>query len=182
VTWSRQEADGAALHAQRYTAAGVKQGNEIRVADSGTGGAPAVTATPQGGFVVAWTGQGESGGGTVYARRYDALGRLADGGPRSSAASVQLSPSALAPLADGGFALAWTAWSAEGPSLHTRSFGPLGTLRSSGTDTVPDGADPSPPRLVGASDGTVVVLWAVRAADGESIRGQRLVLGRKPGM
>lgn len=71
------------IDAQRYDVNGVKQGGEFQVNTHTTGGQtdPAITALTNGGFVVAWTSEGQDGGSStdrgVYAQSYNFNGNRA---------------------------------------------------------------------------------------------------------
>jgi hypothetical protein len=60
------------VFARRYTAAGVPQGEEFRVNTYTTGEqfAASVSASPQGDFIVAWSGEGTGDAVGVFAQRY----------------------------------------------------------------------------------------------------------------
>jgi hypothetical protein len=100
---------GGRVAVQRVDAAGEPAGPLLEPGGDARGHAPQVTATADGGFLVAWAALGEAGFAPdgLRARRYDREGRAADllafdgGEPRGS-----IEPS-LAATADGGFVVAW---------------------------------------------------------------------------
>jgi Ca2+-binding RTX toxin-like protein len=104
--------------------------------------APSVSALDDGGFVIAWDSTGTVDGDVdVVARRFDN-----DGTPRDDAefgvdtqhlGTDEATP-VLAPLANGGFAVAWTEYSSQGSSAQAAVVHP-----ASGGDTTPPG-DTSP--------------------------------------
>ncbi|HEX8386521.1 MAG TPA: hypothetical protein VF576_10070, partial [Rubricoccaceae bacterium] len=82
VVWKSQAQDlsGYGVYAQRYNAAGVPQGGEIRVntATAGDQQVPSVAMDSYGDLVVTWQGPGPQGFG-VYARAYSGAGAPAGG-------------------------------------------------------------------------------------------------------
>ncbi|MDP6546339.1 MAG: choice-of-anchor Q domain-containing protein [Phycisphaerae bacterium] len=101
---------GAGIYAQQFDASGDEAGAEILVSSgvSGTHQYPAVTAGPEGGFVVVWEDTAVATGPDVLARRFDA-----DGDPLGGAfvvnyatAGDQMRPD-IATDAEGNFAIAW---------------------------------------------------------------------------
>jgi hypothetical protein len=80
VVWHNQsmgtDGSGTAVRAQRFDAAGNRQGGEMFVNSYTTGDqlAPSVSISPAGGFVVVWHGQGNGDSRGIFARRFDAAG------------------------------------------------------------------------------------------------------------
>ncbi|HYD30825.1 MAG TPA: hypothetical protein VEB64_08190, partial [Azospirillaceae bacterium] len=81
VVWTSNDANKD-VFGQRYDAAGHGVGGEFRVNThmSSHQDSPSVTGLKDGGFVVAWTSQGQDKGGDgIYAQRFDAAGHAAGG-------------------------------------------------------------------------------------------------------
>ncbi len=132
VVWHSYGQDGsdAGVFAQMFTAAGAKVGGEIAV-NSTTGGFQgnaAVAATPDGGFVVAWTSVGQDGSdGGIYQQRFDAAGA-----PVGSETLVNTTTAGhqdgadIAALAGGGYVIAWHGFDIYGsaPQIYAQEFAP----------------------------------------------------------
>jgi hypothetical protein len=113
VAWSSygQAPDGSGygIFAQRFNAAGVKQGGEISVNTNKAGGQvlPAVAMDAAGNFVIAWT-SGHGGTNDVYFQRYNAAGAPQGGETRANiSADNSQSNSSLAMDDGGNFVIAW---------------------------------------------------------------------------
>jgi Ca2+-binding RTX toxin-like protein len=124
VTWTsafqQGFSSGLDVYAQRYDAAGVTQGPEFLVnfVTPFNQSDPAITALPDGGFVITWTSTAQEGGSTgVYARRYDVAGVAQVGEFRVNTTTVsdQGSP-AITALSSGGFLVTWTSNLQDGSS------------------------------------------------------------------
>lgn len=78
ITWIKAGAGGTSeVHAQRFAAAGTSIGPDTRIDLAGTNPAnPAVTATSDGGFVIAWTATGADGVRRDYMRTFTSAGLL----------------------------------------------------------------------------------------------------------
>ena len=115
TAWLGSDAAGKStgIRAQRWTAAGVRAGTEFRV-DTTVGSkqsAPAIAASPKGGFLVAWVSN--TGAGTTYVVRsqaYAATGKKLGGEVRVNATTLPVltSPATVAALDNGTWGLAWT--------------------------------------------------------------------------
>jgi hypothetical protein len=118
VTWFSQDQDGSGwgVYAQRYTAAGLKQGGEFRVNQATAGNQlhPSVSADAAGNFVVAWrdgvyVGDGSTTPNNIYFRRFAADGTALSGdtianlisGPDHGWPHVSVDPGT------GAFAVTW---------------------------------------------------------------------------
>jgi hypothetical protein len=107
VVWD----DGPHIQSQRFDAGGNALGPVTQV-DTATPnvGRPAVTAHPDGGWIVSWTAIGAgTTGGDVYAQRFDAAGQRVGGETlvNTVAAGHQIHPD-LAALANGSWMVSWT--------------------------------------------------------------------------
>ena len=103
-----------AIRAQRYNAAGIKQGGEflVNTTTSGKQSEPSVAPLQSGGFVVAWQDFSQTGGDTtgiaIRAQRFNASG-VAQGGEflvNTITTNDQQNPN-VAELSGGGFVIAW---------------------------------------------------------------------------
>jgi len=128
VAWASEGQDGSSwgVYAQRYAANGAKSGGEFRVNTRTTDSQsfPAIAATIDGGFVVAWLGTGSTGKSTgIWAQRWSATGtRLgAEFRVDTTAGTTQSAPS-LAASASGGFLVSWVSNNAGGTTfdVHTQ--------------------------------------------------------------
>ena len=121
VTWnsSGQDANGEGVYAQRYNASGEKDGTEFRVNTYQTGNEmhSEVTALNDGGYVVIWysdTHTDDTNYG-VHAQRFDASGAAVGSQflVNTDTSNAQQYPE-IAPLADGGFVIAWQSYTQDG--------------------------------------------------------------------
>ena len=126
VVWQSTNQDNAGdgdtgVFAQLYTATGVPTGPEflVNTTIASAQNEPVVTATADGGFVVAWTATNVDDPGTfdigIIAQRYDASG-AAQGGEFTVNTTVQLSqfsPS-IAAFEDGGFVVTYVSDDGDG--------------------------------------------------------------------
>ena len=120
VTWWSlgQDGSGYGIYGQRYDAEGGALGGEFRVNTFTVGDQPAssVAALDGGGFVVAWSSDGQDGSSFgIYAQRYDAEGNAVGGEFRvnTHTSDSQNHPDVTA-LADGGFIVAWNSDGQDG--------------------------------------------------------------------
>jgi len=129
VVWQSRDQDNRnvdsdfGIFAQRYDAAGVPVGREMRVntTTASTQSDPAIAATGDGGFVVVWEARFQDDPGSsdlgIVAQRFDA-GGAAQGGElvvNTTVAATQFDP-AVAAFAGGGFVVTWTSDSGDGSS------------------------------------------------------------------
>ncbi|MGR9090725.1 MAG: putative Ig domain-containing protein, partial [Gammaproteobacteria bacterium] len=93
VVWRSEDQDssGGGVYGQRFSITGAPVGNEFRVNTTtfGTQGDPAVSATPDGGFVVSWVSAPINGIGDLYMQRYGADGLKRDSETLVDAADFQ---------------------------------------------------------------------------------------------
>ena len=138
VAWQSidQDGDGTGIFAQRYQE-GAPLGPEFRVNTytSGNQSLPRLAAGADGGFVVAWTSDGQYPPGTfsgIYAQRYDA-----DGDPVGGEFRVNTYTSSFKSIGDvaadeaGNFAVTWTSEGQDGDQggIYARRFAANGTPR-----------------------------------------------------
>lgn len=140
VVWQSTNQDNpgdsnTGVYAQLYTATGVPSGPEFLV-NTTTGNAqsePVVTATADGGFVVAWTGTNVDDPGTfdqgIIAQRYDATGapQGAEFIVNTTLTFSQFSPS-IAAFDDGGFVVTYVsdAGDADADAILSQRFDAAG--------------------------------------------------------
>ena len=175
-----QDGSGFGIYGQRFSTAGVKAGAAFRVntttAKSQT--QPAIAGLTGGGFVVAWTSDGEDGSGLgVYGQRFNAAGGRLGGAFRANTvtAGAQSAPS-IAALTTGGFVVAWQSGDGSGYGIYAQHYnaagGRVGGEFRVNTDTIGTQALPSAAGLVG---GGFVIAWESSPQDGSGygIYGQR---------
>src|SRR4029078_10488759 len=93
-----------------FTAKGLPSGSEFRVNTVTTANQnnQAVAGLADGGYVVAWTSNGQTGTFTLYAQRYDAKAKAVGAEFRVSApGNGDFGPVTAAGLTDGGFVIGW---------------------------------------------------------------------------
>jgi hypothetical protein len=165
VAWyGRGSGDNFGIFAQRYNAAGVKQGTEFRVntytTNSQYGASVAMDA--DGDFVIAWQSYHQDGSyWGVYAQRYNPAGAKQGTEFRVNTytLSAQHEP-AVAMDADGDFVVAWQGWGASGYGIQAQRYSAAGVpqggefLVNPGTTLV--GVSPT---VAMDADGDFVVAW-----------------------
>ncbi|MBF0325556.1 MAG: tandem-95 repeat protein [Alphaproteobacteria bacterium] len=191
VTWNSIYQDGNTngVFAQRYDSLGIKLGGEFQVHTTtfGEQGAPqAITALPDGGFVVAWqswNGQDGSGAG-IYAQRYDGSGNRVGAETRinSTTAGDQTSPT-LTSLADGGYVVAWHGPDGNSNGIYGQRFGADGIAVGGEfriNRTILNSQDSA--SVTGLADGGFVVTWSSSGQDGSGsgVFGQRFDIAGQP--
>ena len=138
VTWQTgdpgQDGDGAAVKAQIFTAAGVKQGAEFLVNSATTGqqGEPEITGLANGGFVVTWVTTDPTQDGddfAIKAQVFDASGVKQGGELLVNTAMVgRQYESTVTALANGGFVVTWetydTTQDGSGTAIKAQIFQP----------------------------------------------------------
>ncbi|MBJ6127140.1 calcium-binding protein [Microvirga splendida] len=123
VTWTSEAQDGSSqgVYQQRYSIAGDKLGNEVRVNTTTVNsqlGAQSISLS-DGGWVVTWSSYDQDGDMFgIYQQRYDAVGQAVGGEIRvnTTAYNDQHLSSATA-LPDGGWVVTWTANDQDGSGL-----------------------------------------------------------------
>ena len=184
VAWTSdgQDGSGSGVYAQRYSAAGAKEGSEFRVNETTDGNQQyGRIATADGGdFVVAWASTGQNGTARdVYARRYTAAGAPKGGEFRvnETTAGEQFAPTVAAD-ADGDFLVTWTTALQDGDAfgVYGRAFDPTGAPRGGefrvNTTTARNQVYSA---VAFDADGDAVVVWESEAQDGGffGVYGQR---------
>lgn len=125
TVWSEEGTDGSdhGVFAQRFSAGGNPLGEAFQVNEWHVDYQyqPSVAAAPDGGFIVAWTSEGQDGGepglSGVYARRFGPGGAPAGGEflINTETEGRQKTPS-VSVSAGGGFAVSWESWDQDGDS------------------------------------------------------------------
>ncbi|MDZ4761724.1 MAG: Ig-like domain-containing protein [Alphaproteobacteria bacterium] len=118
VSWSSPGADGHDMYTQRFNAAGVPVGAELRVNTTTPNNQywAAVAGLNGGGFVIGWSSDGQDGSGFgSYAQRFDANGTPVGGEiPLNTYTAGNQTQPMIAALADGGFVASWTSNGQDG--------------------------------------------------------------------
>jgi hypothetical protein len=119
VSWMShgQLGQGYGIHQQRYTAAGVAIGGEVRVNTTvGDQFFPKVTALADGGWLVGWASRNqEDTEWDVYQQRYTAAGLATGGEVRvHTKTHGNLEEPSVTGLADGGWLVSWTSEGQDG--------------------------------------------------------------------
>lgn len=118
VTWIDYSSGSADVVLQRYDATGTAQGGEVLVNSFTTGNQErtAITALRDGGYVLAWSSDGQDGDSSgVYLQQFAANGSRVGSEKQvnTETADTQSLPRVLG-LADGGYAVAWTSYGQDG--------------------------------------------------------------------
>ncbi|MEA1648893.1 hypothetical protein UAJ10_07660 [Nitrospirillum sp. BR 11164] len=122
-------ADPANIWSQRYDASGNAVGGKIQVNSYTTAdqSQPAVVATADGGYIVAWRSNGQDGQGYgIYAQRYDANNAVVGGEFRvNDATGNDQTQIALAAQADGSIIAAWASVNSDNlNTIITKTYAP----------------------------------------------------------
>jgi hypothetical protein len=122
ITWNSAHSEYGDVYAQRYSAAGVRQGDEFRVNTYTTlsQANPSVAMDAYGDFVIVWSGIGEEDIHGIYAQRYDAAGAPLGGEFRVNTVTTpgQSNPR-VAMNHDGDFVVAWVSYGQDGSHYGT---------------------------------------------------------------
>jgi hypothetical protein len=141
ATWMslNQDGDEYGIYQQRFNSNFVAVGEEQRVntETSYEQVIPAITALPNGGWVVSWVSNWQDGDdGGIFLQCYDADGSANGGEYRvnTQVAGNQINPTITA-LTDGGFVVAWQTGTAAGDfDIHQKVFHPVVNAAPAGTD------------------------------------------------
>jgi hypothetical protein len=135
VAWQSQNQDGSGsgVYAQRYNAAGVPQGSEVRVNSFTTGQqqSPAIAMDTVGNFVIAWQSDDQDGSGAgVYAQRFDASGaRRGDEFAVNTLTNDQQQAPSVAMDGSGDFVIAWQSGTGNAYGIVARRYSAAGVAR-----------------------------------------------------
>jgi Ca2+-binding RTX toxin-like protein len=185
VTWQSFGQDAAntqGIYSQRYSAAGVASGSEVRVNTTVANDQvnPAITALTDGGWVVAWASNVQDGSSYgIYGQRCTA-GGLATGAEfraNTTTTNEQNNPS-LAGLIDGGWVVTWQSDGQDGSGwgIYGQRYAANGSASGgefSVNTTASDGQSDATTAALG--DGGWVTVWRSNGQDGSSgsVYGQR---------
>jgi hypothetical protein len=180
VTWMSYYQDGSyiGIYAQRYNAAGVPQGGEIRVSSSPSSGQilvlPAVAMDADGDFAIAWGSIADFyfSDIDVYARRFNAAG-VAQGDEfrvNETVSDFQNFP-AIAMDDDGDFVVTWDSYGQTGSygyyDIFARRYNAAGTAQGSEFRVNNETFDEQGVSAVAMdADGDFVVTWQSFDQDG----------------
>ena len=124
IAWQWAGRDGSlyGIYAQRFNAAGIRQGAEFRVNSYTTGSqnSPAIAMDAAGDFVITWTSEGgqDGDGDGVYAQRFNAAGfAIGNEFPVNTFTAESQRYSAVAMDADGDFIVTWTSYGNQGGEI-----------------------------------------------------------------
>ena len=175
VVWaSDADPDRFGVFARRYDGAGNPDGPEFQINEYTTGSQtrPDIAALDGGGFVVAWSSDGQDGSlDGIVARRFDSVGSaLGDEIVVNEYTTLLQSRPAVASLADGGFVVSWGSLNQDGDSsgVFARRFDAGGAPASTefqvnvfttGSQSLPD--------VAGLPLGGFVIVWSSDEQDGE---------------
>ena len=185
ATWASKDQDGSSwgVYAQRFLADGTPDGSEFRVngTTAGSQSNPAVAATSDGGFTVAWLGTNPTGTSAgIWAQRYGATGAKAGAQVRvdTTKGKFQSAPTITA-ARPSGFAVAWVGSDVAGTSYKTYAQLYAQTGAKVGAERVVSKTVMkrmiSSPSIAAITGGFVVVWPSAAAATGNPIiDGQRL--------
>jgi Ca2+-binding RTX toxin-like protein len=175
VTWQDNGTDGSGygIYAQRYDANGAVTGGEFLINNTTSGNQqlPAITALPNGGFVVTWQSADVSGTG-IFARRYDAGGTAlgTEFQVNTATASTQ-ETAAIVALADGGFVVTWQSNLQDGSSngIYAQRYDSNGV--AAGAEFIVNATTVNnqiAPAITALADGGFVVTWQDSVQDGST--------------
>lgn len=185
IVWASYQQDGVGwgIFAQRFNAAGVRQGSEFGVNTTTLGQQldPMVAMNARGDFVITWSGDD----GDVYLQRYGAAGVMRGGEVRVNTQLTEVRDvSNVAMDASGNFIVTWTSYdqTADDAGMYAQRFNSAGARQ--GLAFRVDSQFGTPPFINGwevaggvamDADGNFVVSWSSYGRDGSlyGIYGQR---------
>ena len=196
VAWGNADAEwgGDALYARRYGADGTPAGEPFQIPtkpETSLEGS-VLTAFQDGGFLVGWGENDWSAPLQIYAQRYDASGGAGEVFRLDLPGIDSETGPALAPLADGGFVMAWVAWEetagqAAGQRITYGQIYDAANQPAGGMFTISAAAsdwyENTHPALATLADGSFVVTWTSSGYDNQAsqflsnIQGQRYTRG-----
>jgi hypothetical protein len=162
VTWTSdtQSPNPPGVYAKLFGANGLVIGDDIRVdtVSSGIHASSAVAGLADGGYLIAWDGNGD-----IHAQRFDAHG-VAQAAPalvNSTVAGVQSAP-AITALPDGGYVVTWESNGQDGSDagVFMQRYAASGAMTGAETqvNTTSAGSQGSP-SVTALTDGGFVVAW-----------------------
>lgn len=123
VTWDSegQDGSGSGVYAQRFSAAGVPQGEEFRVNTHITNSqhSASIAMNADGDFVITWTSSGQDGSGAgVYGQRYASDGTARGGEFRVNTYTINGQYASSVAMDDAGnFVITWTSFGEHSGSV-----------------------------------------------------------------
>ncbi len=169
-----QDGSGLGVYGQRFTAAGTKLGSEFRVntAIAKDQSLPSIAALSDGGFLVAWTSDGQDGSGLgIYAQRYSATGvKVGAEFKVNKTTSGAQTNSAVSGLTGGGFVVAWQGPDASGIGVYAQRYD--STAKAVGNELRVNSAtvnDQSMPVVAPLDNGGFVIAWQSALQDGSGL-------------
>jgi VCBS repeat-containing protein len=178
VTWSSYAQDGSGwgIYGQRYSAAGVAQGNEFRVNTTTAGDQwqSTVAMDASGDFVVTWSSKNQDGSDWgIYGQRFDAAG-VPQGSEflvNTSTAGAQELP-CIAMDARGNFVVTWQSQGQDGSShgIYAQRFNALGVAQGGEfLVNATTAGDQTCATVVMGIAGDFVVTWTSSGQDGSGL-------------
>jgi hypothetical protein len=166
IAWhgDSQDGSGSGIYAQRFDAAGLAQGAELRVNTYTTDSQmnPAVAMNPDS-FVITWQSKQDGSLEGVYGQRYDAAGNVQ--GTEFAVNSYTLSEqrdSSVAMDSHGAFAVVWDSYGQDGSGwgVYAQRFNAAGQVQGSEfrVNTTTDQGQSSPTVAIDGT-GAMVVGW-----------------------
>ncbi|MES2678088.1 MAG: tandem-95 repeat protein, partial [Pseudomonadota bacterium] len=168
VSWTSygQDGSGWGVYAQRYDQSGVAVGNEFAVNSytSASQYGSAISATNDGGFIVAWASDKQDDSyEAVYFQRYDLDGNK-DGGEtqvNTYTFRAQLNP-AITTLQDGSFIIVWQSDIEDGSGygVYLQHYSSEGIKIGDETQVnIFTNSDQSNPTIASLADGGFIIAW-----------------------
>jgi serralysin len=174
VAWvgTGQGGDNDRIFSQRFDASGAPLGPEVRVNTTTAGSQkyPSITTLSDGGYVIAWDGNGPGDGFGVFLQRYSADGNTIGGEilVNTTLAGVQAGASFTA-LNDGGFVVSWFSPQKDGSGYAAcaQRFDDDGQkIGDEMQINTTQKADQHLPSVAALPDGGFVMTWTSRDQDG----------------
>jgi len=178
VTWQSygQGSFSNEIFAQRYNAAGVAQGPEVRVNTqlSNDQFAPAIAMDADGDYVITWVSNGgqDGNGYGIYAQRYNAAGVAQGSEFRVNTYTTELQQSpAIAMDAEGDFVITWESFGQDGNGygIYAQRYNAAGAAQGSEfrVNTYATSNQESPSIAMNAG-GDFIIAWESSGQDGSN--------------
>ena len=172
VAWNGPgKGDDSGIYA-RIVENDARVGSEIRVSQTTKGGQqrPAITATPEGGFIVAWDGNGSGDKTGIFMREFDADGAPVGGEARVNSDTSRDDESPRISMdEDGNFAIVWQHDAKKSDwDVYAQSFRADGTRNGEVVlvnETLNE--DQSNPVIAHLNNGDFIVTWQGAGAEDE---------------
>jgi hypothetical protein len=178
VAWIDTRAGGSAVYAQRFGASGGKLGSELKLTTAPEGKeAPAVAATPAGGYVLAWSDT-RTGSYQIFADVLDKNGTSVSGEVQVTLGTDHVNYASVAVDSQGRIMVAYCLYTSGTPDydIGAQRLDPRGE-RLGGQMSITGGtADRTSAHVCAAPGDTFLVVWADdrnQAATGRDILGQK---------